>query len=80
MRNLLGRELAAVHERIHQRTRSTVADVVGQGRQTRTEQGVARDDGPEGMRGVAAIGAHVAMHVAAVLHGAETVVQLPPHY
>jgi hypothetical protein len=29
---------------------------------------------------LAAIGAHVAMHVAAVLHGAETVVQLPPHY
>lgn len=29
---------------------------------------------------LAAIGAHVAMHVAGVLHGMETVVQLPPHY
>jgi hypothetical protein len=29
---------------------------------------------------VAAIGAHIAMHIAAVLHGAETALQLPPHY
>jgi hypothetical protein len=29
---------------------------------------------------IAAIGSHVAMHVAAVLHGAEGTVQLPPHY
>ena len=28
----------------------------------------------------AAVLAHVAMHVAAVLHGAETTLQLPPHY
>ena len=26
------------------------------------------------------IGVHVAMHIAAVLHGMETTVQLPPHY
>ena len=29
---------------------------------------------------LAPIGAHIAMHVAGVLHGMETVVQLPPHY
>jgi hypothetical protein len=29
---------------------------------------------------IAAIGAHAAMHVASVLHGMETVHQLPPHY
>jgi hypothetical protein len=29
---------------------------------------------------LAAIGSHAAMHVAAVLHGAEGTVQLPPHY
>jgi hypothetical protein len=29
---------------------------------------------------LAPIGAHVAMHIAGVLHGMETVVQLPPHY
>ncbi len=29
---------------------------------------------------LAAIGSHVAMHVAGVLHGPETVMQLPPHY
>ncbi|MCC6946254.1 MAG: hypothetical protein IT539_00670 [Bradyrhizobiaceae bacterium] len=29
---------------------------------------------------LAAIGAHTAMHVASILHGMETVVQLPPHY
>jgi hypothetical protein len=29
---------------------------------------------------IAAIGAHVAMHLASVMHGMETVVQLPPHY
>jgi hypothetical protein len=29
---------------------------------------------------LAAIGAHAAMHVASVLHGMETVLQLPPHY
>ncbi len=28
---------------------------------------------------IAAVGSHVVMHVAAVLHGAETTVQLPPH-
>jgi len=32
------------------------------------------------MSPIAAIGAHIAMHVAAVLHGAETTLQLPPHY
>jgi hypothetical protein len=32
------------------------------------------------MSPIAAIGAHVAMHVAAALHGAETTLQLPPHY
>jgi hypothetical protein len=32
------------------------------------------------MNPIAAVGAHVAMHIAAVLHGAETTVQLPPHY
>ena len=32
------------------------------------------------MSPVAAIGAHVAMHIAAILHGAETTLQLPPHY
>jgi hypothetical protein len=29
---------------------------------------------------LAPIGAHIAMHVAGVLHGMESVVQLPPHY
>jgi hypothetical protein len=29
---------------------------------------------------LAAIGSHAAMHIAAVLHGAESTVQLPPHY
>lgn len=29
---------------------------------------------------IAAIGAHVALHVASVLHGVETTVTLPPHY
>jgi hypothetical protein len=29
---------------------------------------------------VAAVASHVAMHVAALLHGLETTVQLPPHY
>lgn len=29
---------------------------------------------------IAPIGAHVAMHIAGVLHGMETVAQLPPHY
>jgi hypothetical protein len=29
---------------------------------------------------LAPVGAHAAMHVASVLHGMETVVQLPPHY
>jgi hypothetical protein len=29
---------------------------------------------------ITAIGSHIAMHVAAVLHGADTTVQLPPHY
>jgi hypothetical protein len=29
---------------------------------------------------LAPIGAHIAMHIAGVLHGIETVVQLPPHY
>ena len=29
---------------------------------------------------ITAIGSHIAMHVAAVLQGAETTVQLPPHY
>jgi hypothetical protein len=32
------------------------------------------------MSPIAAIGAHVAMHIAAVLHGAGTTLQLPPHY
>ncbi|HEY1296788.1 MAG TPA: hypothetical protein VGJ60_27230 [Chloroflexota bacterium] len=32
------------------------------------------------MSPIAAIGAHIAMHIAAVLHGAETTLQLPPHY
>jgi hypothetical protein len=32
------------------------------------------------MNPMAAVGSHVAMHIAAVLHGAETTVQLPPHY
>lgn len=32
------------------------------------------------MNPIAAVGAHVAMHIAAVLHGAETTLQLPPHY
>jgi hypothetical protein len=32
------------------------------------------------MSPIAAIGAHVAMHIAAILHGAETTLQLPPHY
>jgi hypothetical protein len=32
------------------------------------------------MSPVAAIGSHVAMHIAAILHGAETTLQLPPHY
>jgi len=29
---------------------------------------------------IAAVGAHIAMHIAAVLHGIDTAVQLPPHY
>jgi hypothetical protein len=29
---------------------------------------------------IAAVISHVAMHIAAVLHGVETVMQLPPHY
>ena len=29
---------------------------------------------------IAAVGAHIAMHITAVLHGIETTVQLPPHY
>jgi hypothetical protein len=29
---------------------------------------------------ITAIGSHVAMHIAAVLHGAATTTQLPPHY
>lgn len=29
---------------------------------------------------LSALGSHAAMHIAAVLHGAETTVQLPPHY
>ncbi len=29
---------------------------------------------------LAAIGGHVAMHIAAVLHGPESAIQLPPHY
>ena len=29
---------------------------------------------------ITAIGSHIAMHIAAVLHGAEGTVQLPPHY
>jgi hypothetical protein len=32
------------------------------------------------MNPIAAVGAHIAMHVAAVLHGIDTAVQLPPHY
>jgi|SRR5579864_3195646 len=32
------------------------------------------------MSPIAAVGAHIAMHIAAVLHGAETTLQLPPHY
>lgn len=32
------------------------------------------------MNPIAAIGAHIGMHIAAVLHGAETTLQLPPHY
>ncbi len=32
------------------------------------------------MNPIAAVGAHVAMHIGAVLHGAETTLQLPPHY
>jgi hypothetical protein len=32
------------------------------------------------MSPVAAVFSHVAMHIAAVLHGVETVAQLPPHY
>ena len=33
-----------------------------------------------GMSPVAAVAGHIAMHVAAVLHGIDTAVQLPPHY
>ena len=29
---------------------------------------------------IAAVLSHIAMHVAAVLHGPETTIQLPPHY
>jgi hypothetical protein len=29
---------------------------------------------------IAAVGSHVAMHTAAVLHGPATTIQLPPHY
>jgi hypothetical protein len=32
------------------------------------------------MNPIAAVGAHIAMHIAAVLHGIDTAVQLPPHY
>lgn len=32
------------------------------------------------MNPIAAIGAHITMHIAAVLHGAEATLQLPPHY
>jgi hypothetical protein len=32
------------------------------------------------MNPIAAVGAHISMHIAAVLHGAETTLQLPPHY
>lgn len=28
---------------------------------------------------IAAVGGHVVMHVAAVLHGIDTTIQLPPH-
>ena len=29
---------------------------------------------------ISAVAGHIAMHIAAVLHGLETTVQLPPHY
>jgi hypothetical protein len=32
------------------------------------------------MNPIAAVGAHIAMHIAAVLHGIDTAIQLPPHY
>lgn len=32
------------------------------------------------MNPIAAVGAHIAIHIAAVLHGIDTAVQLPPHY
>jgi hypothetical protein len=32
------------------------------------------------MSPIAAVGGHIAMHIAAVLHGIDTTVQLPPHY
>jgi hypothetical protein len=32
------------------------------------------------MNPIAAVGAHISMHIAAVLRGADTTLQLPPHY
>ncbi len=32
------------------------------------------------MNPISAILSHIAMHVASVLHGLETMAQLPPHY
>ena len=51
MRDLLSGKLSAADQREHERTGRAIADALDEGGQARSDELIARDDGPKDVRG-----------------------------